>query len=225
MPGLVKVFGRRPSRTFPRALRPAFENLQGTKPRERARIGRCRALSYGDLAGGGPLLRSTARSAERWGWRCSSGARRFSDLGAGAWLQIAAAGGWWMAQWRGGCRGPLESAGERGGVSDGVEALRQHMHQEAADELVGIERHHAVSLGTFDAVILPLEGDAAVVERDQAAVGDGDPMGIAGEIAQYFLGPPEWAFAVDHPFAVAQRCQIGREGSRISERGMVAEEL
>jgi hypothetical protein len=29
-----------------------------------------------------------------------------------------------------------------------VEALRQDMHQEAADELVGIERHQFVSLGT-----------------------------------------------------------------------------
>jgi len=46
----VKVFGRRPSRTFPHARRPASENLQGTKPREGARIGQCRALSYGDLA-------------------------------------------------------------------------------------------------------------------------------------------------------------------------------
>src|SRR5258708_34276128 len=109
MPGLVKVFGRRPSRTFPRALRPAFENLQGTKPRERARIGRCRALSYGDLAVGGPLLRSTARSAEGWGWRCSSGARRFSDLRAGAWVQIAAAVAWGMHDWSARSRCRLQS--------------------------------------------------------------------------------------------------------------------
>lgn len=37
----------------------------------------------------------------------------------------------------------------------------------------GIERHQLVSLGTFDEVVLPLEGDGAVVERDQAPVGDG----------------------------------------------------
>jgi hypothetical protein len=29
-----------------------------------------------------------------------------------------------------------------------MEALRQHVHQEAADELVSIERHHGVSLPT-----------------------------------------------------------------------------
>src|SRR5712692_5667901 len=62
---LVKVFGRRPSRTFPPAPRPASETLQGTKPREGARIGRCRALSYGDLAVAGLQLRSAARLAGR----------------------------------------------------------------------------------------------------------------------------------------------------------------
>src|SRR6266481_166601 len=89
--GCVKVFGRRPPRTFPRALRLASENLQGTKPRERARIGRCRAFSYGGLAVCGPQLRLAARSAEGWGWRCSSGARRFCDLRAGMWLKIGVA--------------------------------------------------------------------------------------------------------------------------------------
>ena len=61
-------------------------------------------------------------------------------------------------------------------ITDTVEALRQDMHQEAADELVGIERHQLVSRGTFDAIVLPLEGDAVVVERDQAPVGDGDAV-------------------------------------------------
>src|SRR5258708_38352236 len=54
-------------------------------------------------------------------------------------------------------------AGEQTVVADAVEALRQHVHQEAADELVDIQWHHLVSLGAFDSVILPLEGDAVVV--------------------------------------------------------------
>jgi hypothetical protein len=69
-----------------------------------------------------------------------------------------------------------------------------------------------VSLPTFEAVVLPLEGDAVVIESDQAAVGDVDAMGVAREIAQYFRGSPEWAFVVDHPLTVTQRRQIGREG-------------
>src|ERR1700730_4014892 len=68
-------------------------------------------------------------------------------------------------------------AGEEAVVADAVEALRQDVHQEAADELEGIERHLLVPLGAFEAVILPLEGDAPVVEGDQAAIGDRHPIG------------------------------------------------
>src|SRR5258708_40149553 len=113
-------------------------------------------------------------------------------------------------------------AGEQTVVADAMKALWQYMHQEAADELGGIERHHLVSLGAFDAVILPLEGDAVVIERDQAAVRDGDTMGVAGQGAQHLLGSPEGAFAVDHPFAVAQGRQIGGQGSRIGGRGVIS---
>src|SRR5712664_722700 len=81
-------------------------------------------------------------------------------------------------------------AGQQAVVTDAVKARWQDMHQEAADELVGIERHHSVSLPPFEAVVLPLEGDALVIERDQAAVGDGDAMGVAREIAQDFRGSP-----------------------------------
>jgi hypothetical protein len=63
------------------------------------------------------------------------------------------------------------------------------------------------------------------IERDQAAVWDGDAMGIAREIAQYSRGSTEWAFAVDHPLTVTQPRQIGREGLRIGECGVLAEEL
>ena len=113
-------------------------------------------------------------------------------------------------------------AGEEAVVADAVEARWQDMHQEAADELVGIERHQlVVSLGAFEAVILPLEGNALVVVRDQAAVGDGNTVGIAGEVAQNFLGSPEGSFAINHPLTVAQRRQIGRKDSRICQRSVL----
>ena len=82
-------------------------------------------------------------------------------------------------------------------ITDAVEALRQDMHQEPADELVGIEHHQLVSLGTFDAVVLPPEGDGIGVGGDQSAVGDGDAMGVAREIAQDLLGPCERLLCVD----------------------------
>jgi hypothetical protein len=54
---------------------------------------------------------------------------------------------------------------------------------ESADELVRVERHRLPPVGPVDAVVLPAERDAVVVGRDQTAIGDGDAVGIAGEIA------------------------------------------
>jgi len=50
-------------------------------------------------------------------------------------------------------------------------------------------------------------------------------MGVAGEIAQDFLRPTEWALAVDPPLCVVQRPQIGGERLRIDKPGKLAEEL
>ena len=62
-----------------------------------------------------------------------------------------------------------------------------------------------VSIAAFDPIVLPLEGDAVAVEGDQATVGDGDAVGVAGEIGQHRLGFAERAFSIDDPFDFAQR--------------------
>src|SRR5438067_13248085 len=67
--------------------------------------------------------------------------------------------------------------GEEAVVADAVEAIRQDVQQKAADELDGIECHH---LGlAARSVVFPGEVDLVVGEREQAAVGDGDAMGVA----------------------------------------------
>jgi hypothetical protein len=68
-----------------------------------------------------------------------------------------------------------------------VEALGQHVDQEAPDELVRVEPHGLPAVRAVDAIVLPAERNRAVVGRNEAAVRDGDPMGIAGEIAQHLL--------------------------------------
>src|SRR4029077_14586840 len=72
--------------------------------------------------------------------------------------------------------------GEQTVVSDAVQAFGQHVNEEAADELVGGERHTLISIAALDAVILPLEGDALLVEGNQAAVGDGNAVGVTRQI-------------------------------------------
>jgi hypothetical protein len=72
------------------------------------------------------------------------------------------------------------AAGEQAVMANAVEAVGQHMDEEAADELAGRERHDLVARRPIGAIILVLEGDAVAVAGDQPAVGDGDAVGIAG---------------------------------------------
>jgi hypothetical protein len=122
--------------------------------------------------------------------------RRFrSDHAAAA----ARAGAWQLALIIGGCLflGPFDNwrnaqelakpsdvggaiaIGKQPIVADAVEPLGQHVDQESADELEGGERHRLPAVGAVDAVVLPTEGDAVVVGRDQTAIGDRDAVGIS----------------------------------------------
>src|SRR6516225_11640058 len=89
--------------------------------------------------------------------------------------------------------------GEKSVMADAVEALWEHMQQEAPDELVRSERHDLVPLRPLDPVVLVFERDAIGAGRNQAAVGDGHAMGVAGEIGQYSGGAGKRSFRVDHP--------------------------
>ena len=48
-------------------------------------------------------------------------------------------------------------------MADAMEALRQHVEQEAADELVDLERHRLVAVAAVDPIILAFERHAPVV--------------------------------------------------------------
>jgi len=89
------------------------------------------------------------------------------------------------------------AVGEKSDVSDPVEAVGDGVLKEAADEFVGREPH---DLGfAVLAIVLPGEADLAVVEPDQAAVGDGDAVRVAGEIPEHLLGPGKRRLGVDDP--------------------------
>ena len=88
-------------------------------------------------------------------------------------------------------------------MADAVKALRQDVEEEAPDELVGGDRHGALALGLAAAVVLVAEGDAGLVEGDQPAVRNGDPVGIARQICQDRLGPGKGRLCLDHPLLLA----------------------
>src|SRR5271166_6389546 len=119
-------------------------------------------------------------------------------------------------------------AGEEAVVADAVEAIRQYMEEEAADELVGRQRHRLdpclpgrLAAG---AIVLPAESDAGLVEPDQPRIGDGDAVGVAGEIGEHGFRPGKGSLGVDHPRGAAQRRERGVEGAFVGKGREIAGE-
>src|SRR5262249_58790797 len=84
-------------------------------------------------------------------------------------IAVSARGSWvWYAEeLTGQCDigGPV-GIGEEAVVANAVEPVRQHMDQEAADELVGVERHELGGGGRLGPGILPIEKHGVGVQGD-----------------------------------------------------------
>jgi hypothetical protein len=91
------------------------------------------------------------------------------------------------------------AAGEQAVVADAVEAFGQDVDEEAADELIDVGRHRGVSARSLDPVVLDLESDLPPVKCEQAAVRDGDTVGVARQIGEHGLGPCKRALGIDEP--------------------------
>ena len=72
-------------------------------------------------------------------------------------------------------------------MPDAVEAAWQDVDQEAADELVGGQRHDLLAFGAIAAVVFVSERHAALVKGDEPPVRDGDAVRVAREIGQHCL--------------------------------------
>ncbi len=92
-------------------------------------------------------------------------------------------------------------------MADPVEAAGHGVLQEAADELVGLQSHD-LGLAVL-AIVFSGEADLAVLEPDQTAVGDGDAVGVAAEIAEHLLGASEWRLGVDDPLDLGHGIEPG----------------
>ena len=101
---------------------------------------------------------------------------------------------------QGSTQGELASApsiAEQSVVTQPGEAAREHVQEEASDELVGVEAHHLELVAA--GVIAPSESHLLGVEVDEAMVGDGGLVGVAPEVGEDVGGVGERGFAVEHP--------------------------
>lgn len=100
-------------------------------------------------------------------------------------------------------------------MADAMEAIGQAVQEEAADELMRGERHERGRVAVT--IIAPAEGHAGLVGADQAAVGDGYPVGVAAEIGEDMLGRAERLLGIDNPVFATKRPDRSCEGMGITE--------
>jgi hypothetical protein len=81
------------------------------------------------------------------------------------------------------------------------------MEQEATRELDCIESHNAAALVVSG--VSPAEAHLAVFKAEQSSVGDGDPVGVAGQVLQHMFGFSEGRLGVDHPLSWPQGAKQG----------------
>src|SRR5665213_873892 len=115
------------------------------------------------------------------------------------------------------------SVGEEAEVADAHEAARQQVEQEAAQELVERKSQQALLVGVGG--VSPAEGDVALFEGDQSAVGDSDAVGITAEIAQRVFRAAEGWLGIDDPVVAEQGSEPCGKGSRFGKRREMAVEL
>src|ERR1700733_6298632 len=61
-------------------------------------------------------------------------------------------------------------------------------------------------------IIFPPEADLAVGNIQNPMVGDGDAVGVAGQIRKHMLGPSERTFGIDHPILAKERSEESVKG-------------
>jgi hypothetical protein len=108
-------------------------------------------------------------------------------------------------------------------IADAMKSARQHMDQEAPDELRTGEGHRLLAIAV--AVILPAEADLAVFHGQQTVVGDGDTVGIAPDVVENLRRPGEGPLGVDDPAGVPKRRQVTLERGGFMEVAVRGEEI
>jgi hypothetical protein len=112
--------------------------------------------------------------------------------------------------------------GQEAEVADAHEAAWQQVEQETAQELVDRQSQEPLLVGVRG--VSPTEGDVALLQGDESAVGDGDAMGIATEIAQRVLWSAEGGLGIDDPVVAGQRSKPCGEAARLRQWCEVAVE-
>jgi hypothetical protein len=93
--------------------------------------------------------------------------------------------------------------------------MRGDVQHQTPQELHGVKRQGAQAVAAL--VSLVAEGHLAMLQGHEPVVGDGDAVGIAGQVLQDVSWVLHGLFGVDHPLRVAQGDEEPLPGWRLSE--------
>ncbi|OWK25627.1 hypothetical protein AJ87_08370 [Rhizobium yanglingense] len=75
-----------------------------------------------------------------------------------------------------------------------------------------VKAHYLLAVATIATAILPAEGNLAVIDLDDAAVGDRNTMGVAAEIGEHLVGTAERWLRINDPFDAASTREMAVNG-------------
>ena len=108
-------------------------------------------------------------------------------------------------------------------MADADEAARQHVEQEATEELVDVQSEE--SLLVLVSGVPPAERHLVLYEANEPAVGNRHAMSVGAEVTKRLLGSAERWFAVDYPARRVKLADQTSEQSGLSQTAKQAVEL
>jgi hypothetical protein len=110
----------------------------------------------------------------------------------------------------------LRAIGEEAEVANAHESIRKDVEQETTDELIRLKRQRSQSIGV--SAIAIRESDATLIQREDAIVGYGDAVSVAGQVIENFVRDRERPLSIDNPLLDCERTSELVEGCRLSQR-------
>jgi hypothetical protein len=101
-------------------------------------------------------------------------------------------------------------------VADTHESPGQDVDEKSPQKLISRDGHDL--LLTAVGVVLPAKRDSSFAKSDEPMVGDGDTVGVAGEIVEHMLSAAEGRLGIDDPLL---RIELSQEMSESLSVGQV----
>src|SRR6185312_7275309 len=113
-------------------------------------------------------------------------------------------------------QGSTAAVGQEAEEADAHKAVRKHMEKKAAQKLLGSYGHQFL-LAAMRVVLSPAS-DLTIGECNEPMIGNGNAMGVAGQVMKNVLRSAEGRFGVHDPVLSEEGSKKATEGRLLRER-------